>query len=151
MENIKTCFTYQDIYEAYRKLKSYFYYDNTSLFIRKQIADFETDLVQEPFNCNDADFKKRFEQKTKLLKDALNHKDPVKKLEQCIKKISYKLIPKNVDTESFNFITNKSSSKQISVSKYNFLIDAPIEIHIISVLWLMFVGKHFNNEISKNN
>lgn len=151
MENIKTDFTYQDIYEAYRKLKSYFYYDNTSLFIRKQIADFETDLVKEPFESDSTDFKKRFEEKTKILRNALNHKDPVKELEQYIKDISYKLIPKNVEEETYDFITNKSSSKKITVSKCNFLIDAPIEVHIISVLWLMFVGKHFNSEISKNN
>lgn len=41
-------FTYQDLYEAYRKLKSYFYYDNTSLFIRKQISDYEFELVKQP-------------------------------------------------------------------------------------------------------
>lgn len=31
-------FTFQQIYEAYRKLKSYIYYDNTSLFIRKEFS-----------------------------------------------------------------------------------------------------------------
>lgn len=151
MSNTKTEFTYQDIYEAYRKLKSYFYYDNTSLFVRKQISDFEADLVTEPFECDDKEFKQRFEGKTKILIDALNHENPVKELEQFIKQISYKLIPKNIEKEPHDFITNKSSSKEITVSKCNFLIDAPIEIHIISVLWLMFVGKHFNSEISKNN
>ncbi len=60
-------FTYQDLYEAYRKLKSYFYYDNTSLFIRKQISDYEFELVKQPIECNDVEFKKRFEEKTKEL------------------------------------------------------------------------------------
>ena len=32
--------TRHKIYEAYRKLKNYFYYDNTSLTIRYKIAEF---------------------------------------------------------------------------------------------------------------
>ena len=144
-------FTYQDLYEAYRKLKSYFYYDNTSLFIRKQISDYEFELVKQPIECNDVEFKKRFEEKTKELKKALNHKDERKALKKYINNISYKLVPKNIEKESYEFITNKSFSKDVIVSKCNFIIDAPIEIHIISVLWLMFVGKHFNSEISNNN
>lgn len=47
-------FTYQDLYEAYRKLKSYFYYDNTSLFIRKQISDYEFELVKQPITYSGA-------------------------------------------------------------------------------------------------
>lgn len=149
--NTKAEFICQDIYEAYKKLKSYFYYDNTSLFIRKQIADFEENLIKEPFECNDEEFSNRFKDKVKGLINALNSEDPVKELEQYIKQISYKLIPKNVKKESYDFITNKSFSNEIIISKSNFLIDAPIEIHIVSVLWLMFVGKYFNSEISKNN
>ena len=119
-------FTYQDLYEAYRKLKSYFYYDNTSLFIRKQISDYEFELVKQPIECNDVEFKKRFEEKTKELKKALNHKDERKALKKYINNISYKLVPKNIEKESYEFITNKSFSKDVIVSKCNFIIDAPI-------------------------
>ena len=38
-------FTFQQIYEAYRKLKSYIYYDNTSLFIRKEFSSFESSIL----------------------------------------------------------------------------------------------------------
>ena len=33
--------TKEDIENAYRKLKSYYYYDNQSLFYRRDIAEFE--------------------------------------------------------------------------------------------------------------
>jgi len=36
----------QKIYEAYRKLKNYYYYDNSSLFTRVQIAKFEEDFYK---------------------------------------------------------------------------------------------------------
>ena len=42
----KSIVTYWDIYIAYRRLKSYYYYDNSNLLIRKQIADFEKCLYQ---------------------------------------------------------------------------------------------------------
>ena len=48
----------QEIYEAYRKLKSYFYYDNTSHFARKRIAEFESNLQFE--DDSKESFKKGF-------------------------------------------------------------------------------------------
>ena len=44
------------IYEAYRKLKNYFYYDNTSLTIRYRIAEFE----QQFYGEDSPDFEQRF-------------------------------------------------------------------------------------------
>lgn len=38
------------IFSAYKKLKHYFYYDNTSLLIKQRISEFETK------NLNESDF-----------------------------------------------------------------------------------------------
>jgi hypothetical protein len=58
----------QQAYEAYRKLKNYFYFDNTSLFIRHQIAEFERDFypAQEKVNVRDL-FEKKWHEPTKRL------------------------------------------------------------------------------------
>lgn len=37
-------FSYQDIYNAYRKLKNYYYYDTNTLSIRYQICEFESKM-----------------------------------------------------------------------------------------------------------
>lgn len=36
----------QQIFEAYKKFKNYCYYDNSSMFTRQVIADFEDDFLK---------------------------------------------------------------------------------------------------------
>src|SRR5690606_41677391 len=38
-------FTYDEVFLAYKKLKNYYYTDNTSLFIKQRIAEFESDIA----------------------------------------------------------------------------------------------------------
>ena len=52
-----------DIFEAYRKLKTHYYYDNTDLHMRRKIADFEAD----------SNFEQRLKNLTYLLN---NNKSP---------------------------------------------------------------------------
>lgn len=42
MAKMEEKFTDTDIEEAYKKFKTYFYYDNSNLFMRRKIAEFET-------------------------------------------------------------------------------------------------------------
>lgn len=37
-------FSYQDIYNAYRRLKNFYYYDTNTLTIRYQICEFESKM-----------------------------------------------------------------------------------------------------------
>lgn len=53
--------------------------------------------------------------------------------------------------EIYHFITNKPSSDKIVVEKCNFMIDASIFIHIISVLWIEIVGTKLSPYIGKEN
>lgn len=41
IKNSNEIFTKEDVIDAYRKLKTYFYYDNSALFMKRKIADFE--------------------------------------------------------------------------------------------------------------
>ncbi len=142
--------TYQQAYEAYRKLKNYFYFDNTSLYIRHQIAEFERDFysVQKQIDVKDL-FKKKLEGILKVL----NENDD-KQLEDYLKQLNFRYYTKAVESQEKSedsFIINRPLYDDVVVNNLNLIVDAPIEIHIISVLWLMVVGVHFRRAISKNN
>lgn len=152
MDNI----TEEDIIKAYRYLKNFLYYDKTALFARYKLAEFEykirsKDKLNEPLKILEI-----FNGDKKAITEKLN-------------KIKVKVIPKTVvdstkrDKDSDNndseyknedeirFFTNDISNQKIKIEKYNYLIDAPIEIYIISVLWLMKVAPKFSNNISNDN
>ncbi len=122
-----------DLEVAYRKLKSYFYYDNFSSLIREDLAFFETN----------ENLSTRF----KNLLDCLNSKDPANSsyfVEQ-LNKISVVTIPKsyttdNVVGENEFILTNKTAAFPFHLRRVNYLIKAPIEIHLISVLWIINEG-----------
>lgn len=143
----------RDIYEAYRKLKNYFYYDNTSLTIRYQIAEFEQQFYGERL----FPFEKGFSLAMKNVLAIVNGDDKDGKLlNGLLKQISFTYITKSVDRptppiEKERLVTNKPLDTSIKVSKLNMLIDAPVEVHVISMLWLMFVGKNFRKLLEKNN
>lgn len=143
----------RDIYEAYRKVKSFFYYDNTSLTIRYKIAEFE----QRFYGETPLPFEQNFSAAMSGVLAIANGLDKDnKQLKGILKQIGFTYITKSVDKsdknpESERLVTNKPLNTTIKVSKLNMLIDAPIEVHIISMLWLMFVGKHFRNLLKRNN
>ena len=126
----KELFNESDIYEAYRKLKTYFYYDNTNHHMRRKIAQYEADSIA-----------------TKLinLKNDLNKYESTKYFNiKQYGKISFYTQPKSfknniVDKEGL-IVTNRYVSEQYELDGFNFFIDLPIELHIINVLWIMKLG-----------
>ena len=120
---------------AYRKLKSYYYYNKNFLIMRKKIADFEDN--------RDAMYA-TFEQ----LAFALCH--PVKSrgyLNDLINSVDFYVIPKKFDAESItatNIIAN-TISRDKKMKSVNFFIDAPIELHILDALWTVFLAKMDND------
>ena len=131
--------TLEHIRSAYKKLKSYLYYDNTMLFLKLKLAKFENKLK----NNEDKEFRK-----------ILNIIEDEKELLEYLNKISYNIIPKSirtVDEESLdNEIFTNLTDNNVNIEKINIFIDCPIELHIISVLWIMFVGKNLDSELSNN-
>lgn len=143
----------QQVYMAYRKFKSHVYYDSTSLFLRKELAAFEYKAFRDIKEGSQyaIAFKKAF----KRVFDCLGS-NYEQTLQDLLSGLSYKLIPKTIDherpwEEKDRFITNIIQPNKFKVSKCNALIDAPIEIHVLSVLWLMTVGKKLNPIISSSN
>lgn len=127
---------------AYRKLKSYVYYDKTDLRLRARLAEFE---------CSD-DFLERLE----VVKKVANAVSPTKNqsFKNWLKDISFRIVPKKLEvgpqdkTEGVEghgrFITNVTTSPTIGVESVNYFFDGPIELHIIAVLWIMLEGRYLD-------
>lgn len=113
---------------AYKKLKSYYYYDKSLLFIKKKIALFES--TKESFN--DTMYKIAY---------SLKNND-VSYFDGLIQNIKFVVLPKKMDSkpQSDNVIRSNVDHNK-NISKLNFYIDAPIELLILDTLWMLFVGK----------
>lgn len=142
----KLNFDKKEIKTAYKKLKSYIYYDKTLNVLRREIAKFES-------NNN-------LENKFKEIADRLNNLNSKKKFNEFLdkNKIDKILMPKNIKIENKffndsneNFITNDFEAENYKINRVKYLIDTTIEIHIISVLWIMKVGYKLEDDFSKHS
>ncbi len=105
-------YTYEEVLEAYIKLKTYIYYDSTNLFMRKQLAIFETNLVDDydflnkilEYNTFEREYNVEldesfttYERKLKVFVVALNsfHENP-KYFDLFLSRIKTKFLPKKI-------------------------------------------------------
>lgn len=128
----------EDIKEAYRKLKHAIYYDSTYSFVRSQIALFEkdnSDIASEEPEV----FKKLL---NIINEDNIENSD----LKDLFSKISCWRLPKKIENDTIGFdddniLTNTPiNCDEIKVTRDFKMINAPIELHLISVLWIMKGG-----------
>jgi hypothetical protein len=151
-------FSVQEIRNAYLKLKSYIYYDHTDLVLRRQIVEFETSIGKDWLTNNpsshysskkgiallleDFSLEDKLERITKEINNY--HKDS-EFFDGLLKKISIDYYPKKIKAErksdhNDNFISNKRIRNSYEIEKLTPFINAPIELHIISVLWILTEG-----------
>lgn len=139
------------IFSAYKKLKHYFYYDNTSLLVKQRISEFETK------NLIEGDFlglkRKLFSIIEIFLKLDLEQQSEVFNLNDLLNRphIDFHLLPKTFKKISRSYITNVPHEDDLKLKRINIFIDASVEVHLISVLWLMFAGKYLTREIGTHN
>lgn len=135
----------EDIKTAYRKFKWYVYYDKTDLFLRRNLAEFECDLsVDNRLNA---------------IKKVVNSDDPLneKRFKKWCNEITFRIVPKSIETVDFcncnddkgRFISNVTTDKAYRIDKVNYFFDGPIELHIISVLWIMYEGRLLDGQLGK--
>lgn len=125
---------------AYRKLKGYYFYNKSLLYIRKIIADFEYDPNS---------FDRTFTRLAKLLKNP-RRKNNIEFINKLINHIDIVILPKSFEEdESDNDININGKNKNLK--EVNFFIKAPIELLILDTLWLLFLGKiaYDNNTMPK--
>lgn len=141
-----TEYTIEEVEIAYKKFKSYVYYDNTNLHMRKQIAEFEN-----------TDFSTRLKTlhlnliSLYTIDNFLNEMNPYFK--ELISEIKYWKFPKKIHTKNGTkdqLLRNYQHDKRLEVNDYIYHVNAPIELHIISVLWIMKEGQYLveNTEFS---
>ena len=70
-------FTDQDIYDAYRKFKTFVYYNGQPLTLRNKLAEFEIKMLEGENRNNDAreDFNRKFKNQIDSLCGLLNNDD----------------------------------------------------------------------------
>ena len=134
--------TRTEIETAYRKLKSYVYYDKTDLRLRERLAKFE---------CSD-----KFEAKLQAVQQVADAAKPAtdRRFKGWLRQISYRVVPKKLSPprsatlgageSAGKFITNVTSARSVDVETVNYFFDGPIELHLIAVLWLMREGRHLD-------
>lgn len=148
-------FTTEDIQQAYIKLKSYIYYDNTDILLRSQLVEFETNMgkdllsnnINSHYNIGENYFSTRLglklEEKFERIARELNifHKGS-EFFNYLLDKIDINFYPKKIknEKEKKNYITNVRIKDNYEIDRVTPFINAPIELHIISVLWIMKHG-----------
>lgn len=130
-----------DIKLAYKRLKSYVYHENYSLSVLMKIALFEDDNI---------------EKKLTDIYDLLSKykAGDNKSFDLLIEEIKHSALPKsysNMESEEKGFLySNENIKERYLVDRITIFIDCPIEIHIVSVLWIMFIGKHLDKELGQH-
>lgn len=126
---------------AYRKLKSFVYHENFSLDLRMEISRFENQKIDDKFNVL-ASTIDSFISSGKLPDEFLNG-------------INYAVFPKKINKEpqknlqSFYF-SNSNTQDNYSTTKIIPFAKCSVEVHIISVLWIMKIGQKIDDKLTKN-
>jgi len=139
--NMIRSFFYDDVVEAYDKLKSFVYYDNFSLDLRVKLATYESSGI---------------DLNLKLLADKLTNCYTLKKcspLDDLFSQITYRVLPKkflNNNNDGIFTITNINEKSEYVIDKVTYFIDCPVELHIISFLWILKIGVNLDSKLSKS-
>ena len=134
---------------AYRKLKHYIYYDSTNALLRKQLADFESDPR----------FERKLSRLSRSLRTYYKTKSADNHLKSLLQEINYWVLPKSFydpedktkkeaeENKVGSFFSNIVFDTNIYIKRPFYLIKAPIEIQIISVLWIVEEGFKLENDL----
>jgi hypothetical protein len=127
-----------EIKEAFKKLSSNIYFDKTNLGLRHMLATF--------LNMSDDERGKSFK---KLEREIRSGKFGVRG------KIGVTVMPKKVDQVKIpcmdaNFFTNKTQLRESEVKRLSVFVEAPVEVHLISVIWTMRYGHLLDKVLHKN-
>tara|TARA_R110002050_G_scaffold276267_2_gene421478 strand:+ start:434 stop:3589 length:3156 start_codon:yes stop_codon:yes gene_type:complete len=166
-------YTLEEVKIAYYKLKNYVYYDNTELLLREKLIEFETDTkkddsnlfsweISEPYSDSN-DFKNIFATKkntieqnleikfAKLFKEINSNNLESEYFKYLISQIKVDFFPKKIKSTDNNldknFISNVKCKENYEIEKITPFINAPLEFHIISIMWIIRSGYKFDAEL----
>ena len=117
---------------AYKKLKSYLYYDKTLVFAKKSLAILESD-------------RDKFISVLENIAENISNEN-FSFFDNLINEVSFCVLPKKFRSSlPESNIINASVDHSCNISKINFFIDMPIELYIIDFLWTVLIGKIIND------
>lgn len=145
---IDNSYYYEQIYLAYKKLKSNVYYDKTALPLRDNIVEFEDGTQNE------------IENKLNVIIDKLlqeNDNEWEKYKQDILSSMEVIVLPKkikNIDEErnvDDTIIFNNKKNENIKIDKYQYFLKFGVIGHILGVLWILLIGKYLDKEVSKSS
>lgn len=127
---------------AYKKLKQMIHFEKNSLGLRKRLAEFE---------CEGD-----FEEQLRIVVKVARSKEPHETAEfkSWLDDIHFDVIPKGVEGPEKpregqgSFVSNVTTAPAHLAAKVNYMFDGPIELHLLSVLWLMTEGTEYDDTLS---
>ncbi|MDP4145268.1 MAG: reverse transcriptase domain-containing protein [Bacillota bacterium] len=138
----------EELKVSYKKLKSSIYFDKTCSIVKDKIVDFEVNNLEKALID--------IEQALKGDGTGWN-----RFIEGIIKKIEVYSFPKKValsndNTDKKNRIIINRLSKDTKVTiegkdQIQYFIDLPVEGHLLSVLWILRLGKHIDSMVCEHS
>lgn len=131
-----------DLTVAYKKLKSYIYYDNTLIDLRIKIANYEFGGIRRKLGA--------------LARSLVAYKNGENSVfNRHLSTIGFTTRPKRISSQKpvskYSFVSNTNIKKKYPVEKIIHYIDCDVELHIISVYWLNTLGLELDRTIDDNN
>lgn len=148
--NLIENFTPSEVFLAYKKVKHFFYYDNANLLEKEKLANFEQSVFYENIRTDcKSDF---IEVQNALYVHILGFVDQYfnsnSEIFELSKRIRLIKLPKKLKDSKLDVITNKSNTEEkYVVERTSKFADFPIEVHILSVLWIMYSGRYLQPDI----
>ncbi|MFP8894076.1 reverse transcriptase domain-containing protein [Chryseobacterium sp. EZn1] len=143
-------FTPSEVFLAYKKVKHFFYYDNANLLEKEKLANFEQFVFYENIytDCK-SDFivvqNALYVHILNFVNQYFNSKSGILELSKKIRLIK---LPKKLKDSKLDIITNKSNSEEkYVIERSSKFADFPVEVHILSVLWIMYSGRYLQPDI----
>ena len=122
---------------AYKKLKNSIFFDKSNVITRNDLVEFE--------------YGDQWENKLKDLAASLT--DSAKwesKEKEILEAINIFTLPKTIsnttDKEKSKVIFNKNHNEKINIKDFQYMIDMPIEGHILGVLWILLIGRYLDED-----
>ncbi len=156
---------FASVKEAYTRLRTYVYYDTNNLFLRNQLVQFENPsnsakrdspnklrILYRSFRDKELNTDEVVQNKLNNLVEALNSQTSSGYFEKLYEQIQARFMPKKIKSsaEDPQLISNVRKKELYDIERFTVYIDAPIELHIISVLWIMSHGCKLDASLSEH-
>ncbi|MFZ3076792.1 MAG: RNA-directed DNA polymerase, partial [Psychrobacter glacincola] len=151
--------------KAYMVLKDQAFNESYNMYLKKTVASFEFNTTTVDKNSrsvnsptsklNEQDYSKLTnffkEFATFISKSDFMSSD---RFSSLLDSIEVKKLPKSYESEksesNLSYFTNVKTKSSYSPRSYNYIIKAPIEIHLIDTLWGLLIGKNIEKSLSEN-